>query len=65
MGRTVGETNADYYADPENSREMVESTALRRLGTEADIAGIVHALVSPDGAWITGQVIDATGGYKL
>lgn len=65
MGRTIGQTNAEFYSDAENTRQMVELTALRRLGTEADIAAVVHALVSPDAGWITGQVIDATGGFQL
>jgi 3-oxoacyl-[acyl-carrier protein] reductase len=65
VGRTAGETNAEYFSDPENTKEVVQSTALRRVGNEGDVAGVVHALVSPDGGWITGQVIDATGGYKI
>jgi len=65
MGMTAGETNAEHFSNPENAKRMMESTALHRIGTEADIAGIVHALVSPDGTWITGQVIDATGGFQL
>ena len=31
----------------------------------APIAGVVHAVISPDAGWITGQVIDATGGFKI
>lgn len=65
MGRTFGRTNSEYFADPENTREIVEATALRRVGTEDDVAGVVLALISPDGAWITGQVIDATGGFQM
>lgn len=65
VGRTAGETNAAFYSNPDNLAGIVGTTALRRVGTEGDIAGVVHALVSPEGAWITGQVIDATGGYKI
>jgi NAD(P)-dependent dehydrogenase (short-subunit alcohol dehydrogenase family) len=65
VGRTAGETNDRFFADPKNVKETVDSTAMRRVGTGADIAGVVHALVSPDGGWITGQVIDATGGFQL
>lgn len=32
-----------------------------RLGTVPEIAGVVAALAGPDGAWITGQVISASG----
>lgn len=35
-----------------------------RWGRPEDIAPIVAWLVSPDSAWITGQVIDAEGGFR-
>lgn len=35
-----------------------------RWGRPADIAPIVAWLVSPDSAWMTGQVIDAEGGFR-
>ena len=40
-------------------------SALRRLGTPADIANIVAFLAGDEGGWITGQLIDATGGTFL
>jgi 3-oxoacyl-[acyl-carrier protein] reductase len=43
----------------------VDGTALRRIGTEDDVVGVVLALISPDGGWITGQTIDATGGFMI
>jgi 3-oxoacyl-[acyl-carrier protein] reductase len=39
--------------------------ALPGFGQPEHIAGVVAFLVGPDGAWITGQVIDASGGTKL
>lgn len=41
---------------------MSSSNAMRRLGTPEDIAGVVSLLVSEDARWITGDVLDATGG---
>jgi 3-oxoacyl-[acyl-carrier protein] reductase len=35
-----------------------------RWGQPADIAKIVSLLVSPDSAWLNGQVIDAEGGFR-
>jgi 3-oxoacyl-[acyl-carrier protein] reductase len=35
-----------------------------RWGAPDDIAAVVALLVSPDSAWITGQVIDAEGGFR-
>jgi 3-oxoacyl-[acyl-carrier protein] reductase len=40
-------------------------SALRRLGTPTDIANIVAFLASDEGGWITGQLVDATGGTLL
>jgi 3-oxoacyl-[acyl-carrier protein] reductase len=35
-----------------------------RWGRPEDIAGVVAWLASSDGAWVTGQVIDAEGGFR-
>ena len=44
---------------------MVAATALGRLGEPADIAAVVSMVVGPDGGWITGQDIKATGGLWI
>lgn len=36
----------------------------RRWGTPTDIAAVVGWLVSDDAAWVTGQVINAEGGFR-
>ncbi|TVL87516.1 SDR family oxidoreductase [Streptomyces sp. SAJ15] len=40
-------------------------TALRRLGRPADIAAVVSFLVSDEARWVTGQLVDASGGLAL
>jgi 3-oxoacyl-[acyl-carrier protein] reductase len=35
---------------------------LGRLGEPADIADVVAFLVGPDGRWLTGQNLEASGG---
>ena len=37
---------------------------LGRLGTPADIAGVVAFLVSPEGRWVSGQLLHADGGFS-
>lgn len=64
-GFTAGKTNLHVTQDPEQARAVIEATALRRFGTPEEIADIVHALASPAGRWVTAQVIDASGGFKL
>ncbi|WP_260483783.1 SDR family NAD(P)-dependent oxidoreductase [Sphingomicrobium flavum] len=39
--------------------------ALQRVGKPEDIAGVAAFLASNDAGWVTGQVIDASGGSKL
>jgi len=46
-------------------RALVESIALRRLGTPEDIARAVRFFVSDDAAWITGQTISVDGGHWM
>ncbi len=35
-----------------------------RWGTPTDVANLVAFLVSDEGAWIRGQVIDSEGGFS-
>ena len=41
---------------------IVARTPLGRLGTTSNVADVVAFLASPDARWVTGQVLDTTGG---
>lgn len=43
-------------------RTMAERTGLRRIGTPADVAGVIAFLCSDDAAFVTGQSIWVRGG---
>jgi len=45
--------------------EFQHDTAFRRFGRPVEIADVVEFLVSRSGGWVTGQVIEASGGYRL
>jgi 3-oxoacyl-[acyl-carrier protein] reductase len=47
---------------PERATELKEETALRRVGQPSDIADAVAILAGADAHWITGQVIQVSGG---
>jgi len=44
---------------------IAAQTALGRISEPADVADVVGLLASRDARWITGQIIDATGGTRL
>jgi NAD(P)-dependent dehydrogenase (short-subunit alcohol dehydrogenase family) len=46
-------------------RRVTEVTALGRIGRPEDIADAVALLTREDSRWITGHVLDVTGGYFL
>jgi 3-oxoacyl-[acyl-carrier protein] reductase len=67
-GITVNAINpgpVDTGWPPEELRERLRPAfPAGRWGRPEDIAPIVAWLVSPDSAWMTGQVIDAEGGFR-
>ncbi|MFJ9737280.1 SDR family oxidoreductase [Streptomyces sp. NPDC101166] len=57
------DTEAARSIIPEEYRTaMVQSFALKRMGTAADQAGALMFLLSDEAAWVTGQVIAVDGG---
>ncbi len=46
-------------------RSAAALSALGRVGRPEDVADVVAFLASDDGRWVTGQVVDATGGSHL
>ncbi len=64
-GFNATESNEAELSDPETKKQIENNTLLGRFGRAEDIAGIVYALVSPDGGWVTGQIIEASGGFSF
>lgn len=50
---------------PDVIASLVERTALGRLGDGDDIGKVIAALLSDECAWITGENIEVSGGFKL
>jgi NAD(P)-dependent dehydrogenase (short-subunit alcohol dehydrogenase family) len=56
---------ATLLGDPHAEAQAASLAAFGRIGRPEDMADIVAFLASDDARWITGQVIDATGGMAL
>lgn len=52
------------WMDDELRRALPQHHPLGRLGTPADIASVVAFLVSPEGRWISGQLLHADGAFS-
>ncbi|MGQ3355356.1 MAG: SDR family oxidoreductase [Phreatobacter sp.] len=63
-GATATDMN-ERARDPVIAAQIAQTVALGRVGQPEDIADIVGLLASDGGRWITGQVIDASGGQRL
>ncbi len=50
--------------DDETRDALTPHHALGRMGTPRDIAGITAFLLSPEGRWISGQLLHTDGGFS-
>jgi NAD(P)-dependent dehydrogenase (short-subunit alcohol dehydrogenase family) len=57
--------NDAFAKYPEVIAPIAAKTALGRLGEADDIGKVIAFLLSDEGAWITAQTIDTSGGYNL
>ena len=65
-GVTAGEyAMQSIEATPGHKEALVQRTALGRIGRPEDIAQTVLFLASDQAEWVTGQVIDAAGGWQI
>jgi 3-oxoacyl-[acyl-carrier protein] reductase len=64
-GTTESEGTADLRLfEGDEGKKVIASTPLGRLGTPTDIAKVVVFLASDESAWVTGEIIRASGGMK-
>jgi 3-oxoacyl-[acyl-carrier protein] reductase len=56
---------SSWIHQPGGTDMLKQVQSLPGIGQPEHIAGMVAFLAGPDGAWTTGQVIDASGGMKL
>jgi NAD(P)-dependent dehydrogenase (short-subunit alcohol dehydrogenase family) len=56
---------AGFIGTDEGKSQVSAMQALKRIGQAEDIARVAGFLAGPDSGWVTGQVIDASGGSRL
>ncbi|WP_121751027.1 SDR family oxidoreductase [Streptomyces sp. E2N166] len=64
-GATRTATNGAVFDTPGLTEQISGMTALNRLGGPDDVADVVAFLTSHAARWVTGQIIDASGGLFL
>ena len=64
-GLTDTEIAAEAVKNEALVPELVAITPLGRVGQPIDVARVILFLVSDAAAWVTGQVVDASGGFWL
>ena len=53
------------WISPEMQQKLIEIHPIQRLGTPEDVARAALFLASDDSAWITGLIVDVTGGAVM
>jgi NAD(P)-dependent dehydrogenase (short-subunit alcohol dehydrogenase family) len=57
--------NAAIRSNPKVQEWIIAQTPMGRLGEAHDIGGVVALLCGDDARWLTGQRLEATGGFNL
>lgn len=56
---------AEFVNSEEGKTLTLSKQALKRVGQPDDVADVVAFLAGPQGRWVTGQVVDVSGGSAL
>jgi NAD(P)-dependent dehydrogenase (short-subunit alcohol dehydrogenase family) len=67
IGLTDTDMGRQAFAEwgPETSERVIRGIPLRRIGTPEEVARVVCFLAGPDGAYITGKVLQVDGGQII
>lgn len=64
-GATRTDFNPVLFEDETIVAQLAQAAALGRIGEPEDIARVVGFLAGPASGWVTGQIIEASGGMHL
>lgn len=64
-GATMTDFAPALFNDPATVELLAQAAALGRVGQAQDVGQVIAMLCGPAGGWISGQVIEASGGMHL
>jgi 3-oxoacyl-[acyl-carrier protein] reductase len=64
-GMVATDLTTELQRNPAAMEAVIKACVFGRPGQPDDIAGAVAALISNDSGWITGQLVEVTGGARL
>ncbi|MGV8927988.1 MAG: SDR family NAD(P)-dependent oxidoreductase [Ewingella sp.] len=64
-GVTETDMNAEWLTIPEARSGAEALSVFSRVGQASDVADVISLIASGEARWVTGQIIDATGGTHL
>jgi 3-oxoacyl-[acyl-carrier protein] reductase len=64
-GYTRTDQVAAVVSDPAKAKALADSTLFGRLGEPEDLGDFVRSLCTDAGRWVTGQLIEVSGGFRV
>lgn len=64
-GYVTTDMTAEHFSNAEVKRRAIERSPLGRLGTPEEVADVVAFLCSHEARWITGQILNVSGGFVI
>ncbi|MDX3538442.1 SDR family oxidoreductase [Streptomyces sp. MB09-01] len=65
VGPGITDNGSAIFDNPEAVEQMSSYSVFGRVGDASDVGDVVAFLAGPDGRWITGSYLDASGGTLL
>jgi 3-oxoacyl-[acyl-carrier protein] reductase len=63
-GWTATDANSEARRNEQLIAGVAKDTADGRIAEPADVAGVVAMFASPEGTWLTGQHVEASGRFR-
>ena len=64
-GYVTTDMTAEHFSDAEVRQRAIERSPLGKLGSAEEVADVVAFLCSHEARWITGQILNVSGGFVI